>query len=62
MRNTDPFRDARCVMRQRVEVCSHHRYVDDVDDEEECNVDIGGKSVEDYAIVTVRSRRSMTLE
>lgn len=40
VRNTDPFRDACRVMRQRVEICSHHRYVDEEDDEEERNVDI----------------------
>ena len=32
-RNTDPFRDACRVMRQRVEICSHE------DDEEEHNVE-----------------------
>lgn len=64
MRNTDPFRDASCrVMRQRVEICSHHRY--DEDDEEEHNVDIGGLSVRDYVISTSprmdRSRSSVIL-
>lgn len=61
VRNTDPFRDACRVMRQRVEIYSHHRYVDD---EEEHNVDIGGLSVRDYVILTspriVRCRSSVT--
>lgn len=69
VRNTDPFRDACCVMQQRVEICSHHHYVDDEDDEEECSVDVGGLSVKDHAILhgsntsppMVRSRSSMTL-
>lgn len=58
VRNTDSFRDACRVMRQRVEICSHHRYVDD-EDEEEHNVDIGGLSVRDYVIYLLTSLRTV---